>query len=85
MNIGDKSNSKSTKAYDVKKNPKWLERGHSKIKMLDRDFERRLIRSQSCLVNFSLMAQVMKMDEPHNYADGSTPPIMENNSFGYIG
>jgi hypothetical protein len=39
--------------------------------MLDRNFQRRLTRSQSCLVNYALMAQVMNMDEPKNYAEAS--------------
>jgi hypothetical protein len=29
LDIGDESNSKSAKADEVKKNPKWLERDHS--------------------------------------------------------
>lgn len=40
--------------------------------MLDRNFETRVIRSQSSLVNYALMGQVMKMDEPQNYAEAST-------------
>ena len=68
MDIGDASNSK---ANEVKKKPKWLERGHLESNMLDRNFERRLTRSQSSLVNYALMAQVMKMDEPHNYVEAS--------------
>lgn len=39
--------------------------------MLDRNFERRVTRSQSCLVNYALMEQVMKMNEPQDYAESS--------------
>jgi hypothetical protein len=39
--------------------------------MLDMNFERRITRSQNCLVNYALMAQVIKMDEPQNYAEAS--------------
>jgi hypothetical protein len=61
VDIGDASNSK---ANEVKKKPKWLERGHLERNMLDRNVERRLTRSQSCLVNYALLSQVMKMDAP---------------------
>jgi hypothetical protein len=64
VDIGDESNSKTTKAYEIKKKPKWLERGHSENNILDRNFERRLTKSQSCLMNYALMAQVMKINEP---------------------
>jgi hypothetical protein len=43
VDIGDESNSKSTKADEVKKKPKWLERGHSESNMLDRNFEKDLL------------------------------------------
>jgi hypothetical protein len=39
--------------------------------MLDRNFKRIVTRSQSCIVNFALMTQVMKMDEPQCYAEAS--------------
>jgi hypothetical protein len=42
-----------------------------KSNMLDRNFEKRVTRSQSCIVNFSLMTKVMKMDEPDSYAEAS--------------
>jgi len=69
-NIGDESNSKSVKIDEVKK-PRWLERGHSKRSMLDRNFEKTVTRSQSSLVKYALMVQVMKMDESQNYAEAS--------------
>ena len=52
------------KIDEVKKKPNWLERGHSESSMLDRNFERRVTRSQCYLVNYALMGHVMKMDEP---------------------
>jgi hypothetical protein len=39
--------------------------------MLDRNFERRITRSQSNLVNYAFMTQVMKMDEPQTYVEAS--------------
>jgi hypothetical protein len=56
VDIGNESDSKLAKADEVKKKPKWLERGHLESNMLDRNFERRLTRSQSSLVNYALMA-----------------------------
>lgn len=53
--IGDDSNSELVKEDEVKKKPKWLERGHLESNMLDRNFERRVTRSQSYLVNYALM------------------------------
>jgi hypothetical protein len=66
---GDGSNYRTTKIDEFKKNPKCLERGHSKSNTLDINFERKLTRSQICLVNYALMDHAMKMDEPHTYAD----------------
>jgi hypothetical protein len=40
--IGDGS---SSKIYEVKKNPKWLIRGHFESNMLDINFEKRVTRS----------------------------------------
>ena len=71
MDIGDELISKSTKEDEVKKNPKWLERGHLESNMLDRNFEKRLTRSHNSILNFALMTQVMKMDEPQNYAEAT--------------
>ena len=71
VDICDESNSKTTKADEVKKKPKWLQRGHSENNILDRNFERRLTKSQSCLMNYAFMAQVMKINEPQNYAETS--------------
>jgi len=39
--------------------------------MLDRNFEKIITRSQSSILNFALTTQVMKMDEPPNYAEAS--------------
>jgi hypothetical protein len=64
----DQSNSKSVKVYEVNKNPKWPERGHLESNMSDINFERITTRSQSSLVNFSPMKQVIQMDELKNYA-----------------
>ena len=69
VNIGDESNSKSVKIDQVKKKPKWLERSHSESNVLDRNFERGVTISQNYLVNYALMGQVMKMDEPRDYAE----------------
>ena len=49
--------------------------------MLDRNFERRITRSQSNLVNYALMTQVMKMDEPQTYTETSRKKKMES-SYG---
>jgi hypothetical protein len=39
--------------------------------MLGINFERRITKSQSNLVNYALITQVMKMDEPQTYAEAS--------------
>jgi hypothetical protein len=59
----------SSKTDEVKNNPKWLIRGYSKSKILDRNFEKRVIRSQCCIVKFSLMTKVMKIDESYIYTE----------------
>jgi hypothetical protein len=66
--MGNGSNSKTN---EDKKNPKWLIKGHSESDMMDRNFEKRITRSQSSILNFALMAKVMKMDDPDNYAEAS--------------
>jgi hypothetical protein len=71
ITIDGESHSKSVKEDEVKKKPKWFERSHSESNMLDRNFERRITRSQSNLVKYALMTQVMKMDEPQTYAEAS--------------
>jgi hypothetical protein len=71
ITIDGESHSKLVKEYEVKKKPKWFERSHSKRNMLDINFERRITRSQSNLMNYALMTQVMKMDEPQTYAEAS--------------
>jgi len=71
VDIGNELDSNSAKEDEVKKKPTWLERGYLESNMFDRNLERRLTRSQSFLVNYALMAQVMKMDEPQNYAEAS--------------
>jgi len=68
VNIGNEKNSKSLKIDEVKKNHKFLEWGHLESSMLDRNFERRVTRPQSSLVNCSLMGHVMKMGKPQDYA-----------------
>jgi hypothetical protein len=71
ITIDGESHSKSVKEDEVKKKPKWFERNHLENTMLDRNFERRITRSQSNLVNYALMTQVVKMDEPQTYAEAS--------------
>jgi hypothetical protein len=71
ITIDGESHSKSLKEYEVKKKPMWFERTHSENNMLDRNFERRIIKSQSNVVNYALMTQVMKIDEPQNYVEAS--------------
>jgi len=50
---------------------KWLIKGHSESNMLDIKFEKGVTRSQSCIVNFVVMAKVTTMDEPNIYVDTS--------------
>jgi hypothetical protein len=69
--VDGESHSKSLKEYEVKKKPKWFERSHSKRNMLGINFERRIIISQSNLVNYALMTHVMEMDEPQTYVEES--------------
>eukprot|EP00253_Pinus_taeda_P027898 PITA_27898 len=71
VNIGDELNFMSLKIDEVKKPPEWLERGHSKSIMLDKNFKTRVTRSQNSLLNYALMGHVMKMDEPQDYAEAS--------------
>jgi hypothetical protein len=68
--IGDGSSSKLAKADESKRKPKRLVRGYSESNILDRNFKRRVTRSQS-IVNFALMTQVMNTDEPQCYVEGS--------------
>jgi len=56
VNTIDESNFKSLKMDEVQKKPKWLEMIHLESSMLDRNFERRITRSQSSLINYALMA-----------------------------
>eukprot|EP01018_Ginkgo_biloba_P003801 Gb_04010 [translate_table: standard] len=46
--------------------PKWVQRGHNQKDMLDTNFDRRMIRQQS-RVNFILITQVMKNNEPQSF------------------
>lgn len=71
VGVGDGFSSKLDKIDEVKKKPKWLDRGNSENYMLDRNFERRVTRSQRNLVIFFLMTQVMKMDEAQRYVEAS--------------
>jgi hypothetical protein len=71
VTIDGESHYKSVKEDEVKKTPKWFERSHSERNMLDINFERRITRSKSNLVNYALTKQVMKMDEPQTYAKES--------------
>jgi hypothetical protein len=55
ITIDGESHSRSLKEDEVKKKPKWFERSHLENNMLDRNFERRITRSQINRVNYSLM------------------------------
>jgi hypothetical protein len=69
--IDGESHSKLVKEDEVKKKHKRFEISHSKSNMLDRNFETRITRSQSNLLNYALMKRVMKMDEPQTYLEAS--------------
>jgi len=68
--INDESISNSGKENEFKINPKCLVKSHSESNMLDINFERRVTISQ-ITVDFSLMAQVMDMDEPRSYQEAT--------------
>jgi hypothetical protein len=64
-------NGSSSKTNEDKKKPKWLIEGYFESDMMDRNFEKRITRSQSSILNFALMAKVTNMDDPYNYAEAS--------------